>query len=228
MGNSWSYRTENDVQYEYPNRPILRSFWTGTEEERVDDVTAHSGGGATVLYKLIRDSHRPSTPGMTDRARRLVQRLSAGPEGLRLHEIQVPDAPPPFNQAVRYAEPLQLLRSELHEGESWRVGAWVMGNLAVDLTATVVGRREMTVSGILYPDALEVRYSGPVTGSVEIEGEWALIDTGHYERIWWLASGVGLLRESSELEFHGVIAETTPVGGHLTATRELLGTSRSH
>ena len=221
VGNSWIYRSENDFQFKYPDRPIERRFWVGRVNERVDDFAA-SGDGEPSLYTIIRDFEQPDDVPRDSFSRRLLRALSEGSLGVRLHGLQMPDMPPPLNQAVRYAEPLVLLRDEMPVGASWKVGTWVLANFSVDLTATVVEREDVKVFEGSHPDSLVVRYTGPVSGSIEAVGEWALVDSGHYERTWWLAPGVGIVQEQVEITFRGTIAETRSIDGHITSRRELL------
>lgn len=221
VGNSWSYRSENDVQYKYPDRPIVRRFWVGRMSERVADSAAPPEGGLT-LYTVIRDAREPVEVGTHTFSRRIIRGLSTGSAGLRLHAIQVPDAAPPLNQAVRYAEPLELLRAGVAAGSSWKVGTWVLGNLAVELTATAVARQEVVVPSGTWADALVVRYEGPVSGMIEAAGEWAVVDSGRYERTWWLAPGVGIVKERVEIRFQGMIGEERSIDGHIRSERDLL------
>jgi hypothetical protein len=226
-GNLWSYRSTHDIQYEYPDRPIVRAFWSGNLIDRVDDASARAATQADpTLHALVSESRDFSDSRATADSRRFVQLISTGKAGVRLHAIRTPDAAPPRDQPVRYSEALLLLRPELVEGASWRVGALVVGNLAVDLTATVTGREDVVVPAGSYPGAWMVRFAGPVTGTVDVVGELAHVDSGRYERRWWLAPGVGLLKEEVDLVFHGVIGEKTPVDGHSTTRRELIAFRR--
>jgi hypothetical protein len=223
VGNVWTYRSDHDIQYSYPDRPIVRAYWSGQLEERVDESNSRTAeANGPLLYRLVRTSREISGLSATATNSYFVQWLVALDGRVRLRAIQNPHVPPPLNQVVRYAEPLLLVDREMKPGASWRVGTWTVGNLAVELTATVSGREDVVVPGGSYPAALAVRYEGPVSGSIEVVDEWALIESGHYARTWWLASGVGLIKETVDLTFSGVIAEKTSVEGHTTTLRELI------
>jgi hypothetical protein len=223
VGNQWTYRSDHDIQYTYPDRPIVRAYWSGKLEERVDESGERtSEREGPLLYRLIRTSRDVSGLSATAPNSYFVQWLTVLDGRVRLRAIQTPGVPPPLNQVIRYAEPLLLVQSEMEAGARWRVGSWAVGNLAVDLTATVTGREGVVVPDGSYPAATAVRYEGPVTGSIEVAGEWALIESGSFVRTWWLAPGVGLIKEEVDLTFSGVIAEKTAVEGHTTTLRELI------
>jgi hypothetical protein len=223
VGNTWSYRSDHDIQYTYPDRPIVRAYWSGKLEERVDDSSERtSEAKGPLVYRLIRTSRDVSGLSATAPNSHFVQWLTVLDGRVRLRAIQTPGVPPPLNQVIRYAEPLPLVQPEMEAGARWRVGSWAVGNLAVDLTATVTGREDVDVPDGSYPAATAVRYEGPVTGSIDVAGEWALIESGRFVRTWWLAPGVGLIKEEVDLTFSGVIAEKTAVAGHTTTLRELI------
>lgn len=179
-GARWEYEVHRDHSFRPAVGPIDRTFRKGSLVR--ESVRALDGG----LHELIeRRVETPTSGGGLPPSREQERQVWSTSAGVRLHAIA----------EVRFEPPLQMLPGAPEPGSRWTVGTLRTGGVAVPFEAEAVGREDVADGDQRWEGCLEVRYVGPVTGTVSVADGPATIREGRIERrIWWKA-GVGPVRE---------------------------------
>jgi hypothetical protein len=186
-GARWEYDVHRDHTYRPAEGKTDRTFRAGTsvlEHVRLLDVDGD------VVHELRERREETSLgPGLPANREASIQHWTAA-DGVVLR------ATAPIGGAiVHFQPPLQMVPAKPETGSRWRVGTWRSNELAIPLEGEVLGRQDLDLDGIRYEGCLEVRYAGPVSGTISVASGSAKIRDVRFERTAWWKAGVGLVQE---------------------------------
>ena len=123
----------------------------------------------------------------------------------------------PFSGAqrlVRYEPPLRYLPANPRVGQKWHVGAVQADGLRFKLDGEIVGIRDVKTPTGLHRGCLEVRYTGPISGSFASPVGPVPILNGTTTMTSFYAKGIGAVREEEDFG----MTMRMPDGMHVRAT----------
>lgn len=186
-GRRLVYEVHRDHSYQPENASIDRVFHKGRSVQTFRDAAAVAAGAVAVEERVRLDPVQVGTREDTSEVRVLADRngLVILGSGAVVGDLR--------NLPFRYEPPLRLLPNS-EPGESWSVGTYKEGESRIELRGQVIG-----VGKLADPpgceSCLQVRYEGPITGSIPVHGGKATIESGRIERTVWMKRGVGIVRE---------------------------------
>jgi hypothetical protein len=214
-GTRLDYALHRDRTTERPGAPLARQFYHGRSRTEVLPERAEDAGRLRVrLFDVEREAN---LSGAWSRRRQEVTSYSIDRTGVRLHGFERVDDRHPYDP------PLQFLRAPLRAGQSWEVGTLRDGALRVDARAEVVGVESLALDDRSFPDALHVRFEGPVRGKLGSDEDGLVVEEGHYRDDLWLARGVGPIRQVTAIDLRVRDAEGEPLHVSDLVTRTLAG-----
>lgn len=105
-----------------------------------------------------------------------------------------------------YSPALLYYMRDAVPGKQWDVGSMRDANTETPMKAKAVGKETVTVPAGTFKDCLKVvYYSDALTGSADIWGKEFDVTSGRTRGIYWIADGVGIVKE---LEIAESVAET--------------------
>lgn len=214
IGRRLVYEVHRDHSYQPENASIDRVFHKGRSVQTFRDAAALAGGAIAVEERMRLDPVQVGTREDSSEVRVLAHRngLVILGSGAAIGDLRNP----PF----RYEPPLRLLPTS-EPGASWSVGTYEEGERRIELRGQVIG-----VGKLADPpgceSCLEVRYEGPITGSIPVYGGKAEIESGRLERTVWMKRGVGIVRETANVATAIVLPDGTRAKTSHTLTLRLV------
>ncbi|MCE5324112.1 hypothetical protein LLG46_12470 [bacterium] len=162
----------------------------------VYEVISQDEGASTVVYNYRETLDMKSTSGSnsTDRS---DLKITSGPDGLHILSIVEDSAgeSEPDNQT--YDPPLFYFNTvAANSGKSWDVGMMRTGDIKAFVSAKGAGKEAVTVPAGTFKDCLKLVYtSDDISGTVDMWGKTFTITSGHRRGTYWIADGVGVVKE---------------------------------
>ena len=192
-GMRWSYRVSGLQKHAIEGMEQTSRVY-GQRSVEVGDVSAElpQSPYEVISTESTQNEGQPGTQSMTSRGW-----VRAGKEGVLnfAQEFANPlmGGPP---RRVRYSPPLQYLPADPSPGQSWHIGVERVMGMAVDLTGTVVGIRDVETAAGVHRGCLAVTYRGSVSGQLETPQGPMPIEGGSYTSTSYYAPGLGAVLEN--------------------------------
>jgi hypothetical protein len=187
-GAEWVYDVHRDQSYLPSDRSASRYFHKGRAVRVAVDAAERVPGGFEVRETL---TLHPVAEGATSESL-AARRLFSFRGELRMH-ASLETLADGSSDEVAYEKPLRLLPTD-RAGETWNAGAFRFGAQSAALRGTAVGIADLPGTPA-WPDCLEVRLEGTITGRSTDPSDRGEIESGTYERRIWFSRGVGIVRE---------------------------------
>lgn len=185
----------------------------GSREERVVAASPDEGG-ATVEIQ-VETKLRSNESGESVETKRVF--ASPTETAYRVHGWDAQTDGQSYR--LRYPRPAVVLKEGARVGERWHVSSETVAGLSGDTWGEVVGLQDARTPAGLFEKCLVVRYTGNVSGEIEIPGAGTMqVTAGEVVVTEWHAKGIGLVLSREELR------ETLHGQGGL----ELVATMESH
>ena len=201
----------------------------GTRKVLVREPSAELPGSP---YEIVETrALRTSESGTTHRTIRSWVR--GNERGLQGFGVEYED---PFSGGeqvmVRYEPPLQYLPPKPRVGQKWHVGVAKTDGLRIDLQGEIIGFRDVKTPTGLHRGCLQVRYSGPVSGSLASPEGPLLIQRGTVTMTSYYARGIGPVREQEHQDLtltmpNGMLVRGTSRADYLLESSNLLDSPAS-
>lgn len=198
VGNEWSYRISETTRYSIGGEAISRESKTGRYLREITETSHHANVPVPVFvfeevraWKGAAASNRTSSLGALRSGAFLEYAMDAG-EGLTLHE-----------------SPLIYVPAGVKGGMSWEVGTLELQGLKVELQGEILGLQTARTPAGPFERCLKIRYTGAVSGLVELENGRLPVRKGQLDMTHWFAPGVGLVMAEETIRMDLLTAQGT-------------------
>jgi len=202
-GNKWSYSVAREARVVGGPEGPQSVKRTGTATTEILGPSKLFRGPDPVFEIVTTNKEQADRgPGRaTTETKHIAERVG----GLYLHGQLVVGAPGVSTNLETYNPPLHLLLLPETAGAKWPVGESRQGPMRLALRGEVVGFENVSTPTSTYAHCLKVRYTATVTGALPSATSARPITKGTMEIVDWYASGVGLVKETtqSRIQYRG-------------------------
>lgn len=202
VGDEWSYRISETVQYSIGGEAISQESKTGRYLREISELAHHANLPASVF---VFDELREWKSGAEDD--RAISFQAAYRGAFLEYAVDVGEG------VVVHERPLLYLPASVKSGVSWDVGTLELNGLTIEMRGEILGLQTAKTPSGPFERCLKVRYTGPISGFIELEDGRLPIRKGQLEMTHWLAPGVGLVMAEETLRVdlltaHGTMTST--------------------
>ena len=216
VGNHWEYDCVkvNKGSMEYQGKKLTDMYDTSSGSA-VYEVLSVDNGAGTPLYSYREATTTKSTVNGRSSTEKDDMKVSSDSDALKIYSTEEVMGDENKPEKITYDPPLVYWLKGMDVGKGWDVGVIRGGGALEPLSAKVVGKETVTVPAGTFKDCLKVVYiSDSGTGTVEVMGMKFNITSGKSRGIYWIADGVGVVKE---LEVSTSAAQAPgPAGGTIT------------
>jgi hypothetical protein len=200
-GRRLTYRTHRDLSLAPQGRALERRFLHGRSERELAPAPEDGARAVALRARHVEWDAERSMPGQRDSTRTRTTVYERTERGIvMLREENESSVEGEAATRVRYTPPVLVLPADAAPGVSWTLDGVRQGELTLDLRARVTGVEDVSTDAGPYRDCLVVRYEGTLSGKMQMGAEPFDVGGGRYLRTVWLARGIGIVREDTELE----------------------------
>lgn len=196
VGNKWTYDCykmyTGDVRFKGKsmNKMSDASFGTSTYEVLAMDKSAPP------LYEYRETTKTSSSTGGSDSSEQVDLRIANDAAGQHIVSSYTTSTGSDKPDRQDYEPKLLYYVSDPTVGKEWTVGIMREENTRIPVAAKVVGKETVTVPAGTFKDCLRVVYSSEaIGGTVDIWQKKFNITSGKSRGIYWVAEGVGVVKE---------------------------------
>ncbi len=198
VGNAWSYRISQTAEYALGGEAVSRESKSGRYSREIVKSGRHSQVPVPVYvfedvrkWKGAGEDDRMSSLGAERGGAFLEYAMDLG-EGLAMHD-----------------SPLVYVPASVKGGLEWKVGTVQLSGLTVEMRGEILGLQTAKTPAGPFERCLKVRYTGGVSGLVELEDGRLPVRGGQLDVLHWFAPGVGLVMAEETLRLDLLTAQGT-------------------
>jgi hypothetical protein len=195
-GNKWEYDRWKllNASIQIGGRTVA-TMHDASSGSSVYEVLSQEEGTSLAVYDYRETQNMKSTNGGTSDNKSDL-RITSGDDGLRVLSITEDSSSEKEPDRQTYDPPLFYFNSAAVSGKSWEVGMMKSGDIKSFVYAKGAGRETVTVPAGTFKDCLKVVYSSDdISGTIDMWGKSFTINSGKRRGIYWIADGVGVVKE---------------------------------
>ncbi|MEN6355891.1 MAG: hypothetical protein ABFD83_02270 [Armatimonadota bacterium] len=196
-GNKWEYSRWKllSANIQIGGKAVATMHDTSSGSS-VYEVISKDEGTSPVVYNYRETLDTKSTSG-SNSTEKSDLKMTSGPDGLHILSIVEDSTGESESDKQTYDPPLFYFNSAAaNSGKSWDVGVMCSGDIKTFVSAKGAGKESVTVPAGTFKDCLKLIYtSDDVSGTVDMWGKTFTITSGHRRGIYWIADGVGVVKE---------------------------------
>lgn len=211
-GNKWEYERWKllSAQIQISGKTVA-TMHDASSGSSVYEVLSREDGKSPAVYNYRETMNMKSTNG-SDSTGKSDMQITNENDGLKILSIIEESNGEEESNRQTYDPPLYYFDpNAASSGKSWDVGTMRSGDIKSFVSAKGAARETVTVPAGTFKDCLKVVYtSDDMSGTIEVWGKTFTINSGRRRGIYWIADGVGVVKEM-EVVTSG--AETTTPDG---------------
>ncbi|MCP5070055.1 MAG: hypothetical protein GY946_26090 [bacterium] len=198
VGDEWAYRISETSIYTIGGQQVSRLSKSGRYSKEIarQDHLANEPVPIFVFEDVRKwtdgsDDSRTTSLGAMRGGAFLEFGMDAG-DGLTMHE-----------------NPLVYVPASVKGGMTWEVGTLELNGLTVQMQGEILGLQAAKTPAGPFERCLKVRYTGEVSGMIELDDGRLPVRTGQLDMTHWFAPGIGLVMAEESLSMDLLTAEGT-------------------
>lgn len=198
VGNEWKYRITETAEYVIGGQAISQESKSGRYVREITRQSRHAKVPVPVfVFEEVRkwkggdEDGRTTSLGAVRRGAFLEFAMDTG-EGLTLHQ-----------------NPLVYVPASVKGGMSWKVGSLELNGLMVEMQGEILGLQTARTPAGAFERCLKVRYTGSLSGMIELEDGRLPVRDGDMAMTHWFAPRVGLVMAEETVRMDLLTAQGT-------------------